>query len=206
MMCAAPNLEACTFLDITHQAGYRAAQYVEQTTHRSLKHLRFGEGSIMAPGSRSSIIILRHLTLPALESLLIIPGCFRQQDFVEFLTRSSPPLQSPVELSPGQYEGWNEADAAESVFRLIPSLMHLQLTFTNVLVNILSAKRAHAHPKMHSCRLIWDPATAKTQAYERRLRRDTSNREADAHIVTALQALVADGMEIHIGLDGGNLI
>ncbi|KAJ7983054.1 phosphotransferase enzyme family-domain-containing protein [Mycena polygramma] len=71
MMCAAPNLEACTFLDITHQAGYRAAQYVEQTTHRSLKHLRFGEGSV-APDSRiSSTYILYYLTLPALESLFI---------------------------------------------------------------------------------------------------------------------------------------
>ncbi|KAJ7983055.1 hypothetical protein DFH06DRAFT_1318515 [Mycena polygramma] len=91
-----------------------------------------------------------------------------------------------LELFPHEVEGWNEADAAESVFRLIPSLTHLQLTFTNVgeaydlsrplvlrpladptilpnlsnltmrgyipdspgyeaLVNILSARRAHAH-------------------------------------------------------------
>ncbi|KAJ7983028.1 hypothetical protein DFH06DRAFT_1466960 [Mycena polygramma] len=248
LMCAAPNLVVCTFLDIFHQADFGDAWHVEEKTHPSLKHLRFGEGSIMAPSFRSSsTIILHHLTLPALESLLVIPGYFKQQDFIEFLTRSSPPLQS-LELSPGQYQGWNEAGTAERAFRLIPSLTDLRLSFGSIreaavlseplvlrpladvtvlpnlrnlslrgympdnpgydkLLLVLSARRAHAGPKMHSFRLIWDIATLEEQRCQRRMRGDMpSDWKPEAHILTALKALVADGMEIHIGLDGGNLI
>jgi hypothetical protein len=60
---------------------------------------------------------------------------------------------------------------------------------------------------MHSFTFLWTPKIKSVSEQQRERLRGNLRREfPDAHIIQAMQALVADGMEIHIGPEGNNFI
>jgi hypothetical protein len=74
------------------------------------------------------------------------------------------------------------------------------------LVEVLVARRSSLS-KMHSFRFLWTPKIKSASEQQRERLRGNLRREfPDAHIIQAMQALVADGMEIHIGPEGNNFI
>jgi hypothetical protein len=245
MICAAPNLVECTFIDISYKVDFYHSP-PGQGTHLHLKHLHLGlEGyhASRSYNSHSPAVILPLLTLPALETLFMPRFDIGQPDFVAFLTRSSPPLRS-LRLFISTYNGWQSTRVVENAFRLLPNLTDLDLSFaehteeTQVtafsrslviihslrdltllpnlrnltsrrytpdrsdyekLVEVLVA-RSSSPSKMHSFRFLWTPKIKSVSEQQRERLRGNLRREfPDAHIIQAMQALVADGMEIHIG-------
>ncbi|KAF8215195.1 hypothetical protein K438DRAFT_1955177 [Mycena galopus ATCC 62051] len=86
MLRSAPLLVDCEFSSL--KLGDLQPP-LTQLLHTSLRHLRLGN-----VGKICSVEILLHLTLPALENLLISDFDIPSADFVSFLARSSPPLQT----------------------------------------------------------------------------------------------------------------
>ncbi|KAJ7911090.1 hypothetical protein B0H13DRAFT_2010505 [Mycena leptocephala] len=206
MICAAPNLVECTFIDISYKR-----------THLHLKHLHLGlEGYHASP----------------LETLFMPFFDIGQPDFVAFLTRSSPPLRSlrlfistynDLDLSFAEHTEETHVYTAFSPslviihslrdLTLLPNLRNLtSRRYTpdrsdyEKLVEVLVA-RSSSPSKMHSFRFLWTPKIKSVSEQQRERLRGNLRREfPDAHIIQAMQALVADGMEIHIGPEGNNFI
>jgi len=119
----APNLTECLFHDMTlTEFDY---DVTEKLVFPRLRRLMFGESGT-CPYSED--YVLKHLSLPALETLslsmdLISYQGRRLDDLVSFLKRSSPPLQ---ELVLGF--GCKELDfvGLAECLRLIPTLMRLE--------------------------------------------------------------------------------
>jgi hypothetical protein len=88
----------------------------QRLTHPYLRYLRLGDPD----GYSHAACILDHLTLPALEDLVIVDIDISDDDFIAFLTRSSPPLQS-------LYIAAQDQNMGETYLRLIPSLTDLTL-------------------------------------------------------------------------------
>ncbi|KAJ7858992.1 hypothetical protein B0H13DRAFT_2672430 [Mycena leptocephala] len=103
-----PSLVEC---ELRGMPLYREGDPVpELLLHPSLRLLRLG----------ISAEILQHLTLPALEGLLVSTLDIPFTEFISFLTRSSPPLQS-LQIS--------TSDPMDRCFRLVPTLTELHLGF-----------------------------------------------------------------------------
>ncbi|KAJ7133402.1 hypothetical protein C8R44DRAFT_730567 [Mycena epipterygia] len=209
MLRAAPELVECTITGIYYRSGLPDAD--SMFTHPRLKHLII---------ENSGCIILLYLVLPTLESLSI-SHMISRDEFLAFLTRSLPPLQSLSILVP-YHESWS--GLVQSLPRLVPMLTDLSLSgnfetpdlflaalagspqdffphlrtlevhgssaFTfdrpqwEKLVSTLSARFASRQSKIHTFRLILMNV----------------NKKPDADITVALRQLVADGLEIHIGM------
>ncbi|KAF7331025.1 F-box domain-containing protein [Mycena venus] len=237
MLCAAPNLVECTFEGIQHEVdrSYSIFNSMRDTwsTHLCLKHLLLGtEGS-----DSSTAEILNHLALPALETLAMKFFSITVPDFLAFLTRSSPPLRS-LKLPVHPYVNWETVDA-ESLFQLIPSLTHLELTFARYdlgeepfeslvihplrgnslpnlssltirgryspnhlefkkLVDALAARRAFVDSKLSSFAFLYS-MSAKEEEYRQGVSGQWHTGELEEDVLLTLQALSADGMEIHVG-------
>ncbi|KAJ7745209.1 hypothetical protein DFH07DRAFT_776819 [Mycena maculata] len=174
---------------------------------------------------------LQHITLPALESLTI-PDCDLEfGPFFAFLSRSSPPLLLLCMVLPSGSKHYSEdmEVTVDKSLRLLPGLTQLDLAFdatwgeafilsivvalaSQLLPNLttlmirgtpfwcveyatglgaLSTRRASPHSKLRSFRFFCN-----------------SRRESRlvANITTGLRQLVSDGMEIHVGREGRNLI
>ncbi|KAJ7463731.1 hypothetical protein FB451DRAFT_1094883 [Mycena latifolia] len=230
MLRAAPHLVHCTFRGIYYHVDdiHGLASLVNSELiiiHPSLKHLVLG-----GPDFPSSAHILRSLTLPAMESLVISHMNIGSGDFLEFLTRSSAPLKSLDMQIARRAARWS-GTTVERLFRLLSVLTDLQLVFADAeissfleilatshgslaqflpnlsnltlrgppldraeyekLVTLLSARRA-SRPSIKTFRGIW---WSVTPGYT-----------LDTDIRVALQQLVTDGMEIHIGTVEENLI
>ncbi|KAJ7218907.1 hypothetical protein C8J57DRAFT_1254610 [Mycena rebaudengoi] len=161
MMCAAPDLAECTFDKVIFSGCDRASL----STHTSLRNLQLYNADI-----------LRCLELPALESVSISDFSITRGQFLDFLTRSSAPLQS-LNMDMGwlkrQPEEWS-IDQVESLWRLVP------------LLNDLTIKK---HPS--------DVPAWVGQNFVDRLK---------AGITATLRELVADGMEVHMGTEDNNWV
>ncbi|KAJ7858991.1 hypothetical protein B0H13DRAFT_2672429 [Mycena leptocephala] len=190
----------------------------ESLLHPSLRLLRLG-----AEGSDSSAGILRHLTLPALEGLLVSALDIPSTEFISFLTRSSPPLKC-LHLT--------THDPIDRIFRLIPSLTELHLEFWSWnLTNEeapLSCLAADCLPNLRSLTIIGSFLGAHSE-YKNLIVRVLTARRAftgharlqsfrilfpidkevlalDGSTIASLRQLAEDGLHIHVGPKGNNYI
>ncbi|KAJ7627832.1 hypothetical protein DFH06DRAFT_1227280 [Mycena polygramma] len=227
---AAPALVDCDFDQVFYDWGIHDSSFgwqAEPLTHTALRHLRLGKSQ----SSGNSAYILQYLTLPALKSLRITDFDIDNEDFIAFLARSAPPLESLSMISPtdpGSLPTFLE------YFRLTPSLTDLELS--------RQPNYQPGHDSLAPFRLFW--AALGTQDFLPNLRRLTLRicfpRAADyeallfalrgrrAHLqsfqlifpvyfneveeppdgdsIAAFKQLAQDGMHIHVGPRDGNLV
>ncbi|KAJ7649054.1 hypothetical protein DFH06DRAFT_1300286 [Mycena polygramma] len=220
---AAPQLLECDFdgvfydVDIhDHPYGWQA----EPSTHKSLLHLRLG--TPQGPGNSANI--LQYLTLPALKSLRITDFDITNEDFIAFLTRSAPPLESLSTATPTdqrQLPTWVE------IFRLIPGVADLDLELSRALqpdnynlapfrLFLAALGTQNFLPNLHSLTLrIYFPRAADYEALIFALRGRRARLQSfqlifpvyhrkveeplDGGAIAALQQLAEEGMQIHVG-------
>ncbi|KAJ7088400.1 hypothetical protein B0H15DRAFT_289904 [Mycena belliarum] len=115
----APNLTACTFLDL--ETHLDTDTPVDTLVLRRLRSLEFNDEC-------QALRILEHLSLPALEalSLPMLVKVSPDSHLMSFLHRSSPPLQK---LNIG-YDEESDYTAMEDLLRLLPGLTQLELNWS----------------------------------------------------------------------------
>jgi hypothetical protein len=92
VLCAVPGLVDCT-IDNTEVDPWDEHGHIPPLTVPLLRHLRLGRHSTV--DSSHSAKILNHLSLPALQSLVLSSiDDINAQDFIAFFVRSVAPLQS----------------------------------------------------------------------------------------------------------------
>ncbi|KAJ7184491.1 hypothetical protein C8R46DRAFT_983547 [Mycena filopes] len=228
MLCAAPNLLECVFKkvffsDEDHDHGYDYRQF---RLSLRLTHLHFG--TLDDPDSFSSAAILKHMTMPALETLSITWLDIPPSRFVDFFARSSPPLRKlAMAAEPfGAREGWT-AETIQSLLRSLPCLTHLDLQGYTVneaddifaymvlqalsqLPDLWSFTVRHYAPTRSQyediLRVLRTRPKIQSLSISYRLRHGPNGHRPDPDIVEALQELVAGGMKICIGPSGTNLV
>ncbi|KAJ6453119.1 hypothetical protein C8R45DRAFT_915853 [Mycena sanguinolenta] len=121
IMHNAPALTKCGF---NPMRWFRDAQQPTPLTHLSLRNLRLS-------GINCGEIMLKYLTLPALESLYISDLNLTTTQLASFFARSSPPLLSL------QVAGLDDEDFSESL-RLVPSVTDLSMKFPEPTINPLT--------------------------------------------------------------------
>ncbi|KAK7048945.1 hypothetical protein R3P38DRAFT_2872185 [Favolaschia claudopus] len=117
---SAPNLVKYCLRNMYYEQS--CVSDVRLLTHTSLQQLHLGRAWDEATprGPKNSMVMLRHVTLPALRDLHITFFDILDVAFISFLTRSSPPLETlriTVPILPG-------AVVCECL-RLMPSLVNL---------------------------------------------------------------------------------
>ncbi|KAK7041161.1 hypothetical protein R3P38DRAFT_3453364 [Favolaschia claudopus] len=127
-----PRLLHCTVLASSFYHVVGGA--FEPSTLTALKELRLGKRSLSVPALNNATIVLRYITLPALERLHIHCSITRDtvSDFSAFILRSSPPLRCLV-FDASVYVV--EAPTAECLYA-VPTLETLTLS-TSDLVSVL---------------------------------------------------------------------
>ncbi|KAJ7704925.1 hypothetical protein B0H17DRAFT_1193410 [Mycena rosella] len=215
MLGAAPELVDCTLRDIHFGVNPSPHQLAgSQLRHSNLKHLNLA-GRVS--GGSGSVLILRSLTLPALEYLFISHLTIPHAEFLAFLTRSSPPLKSLEVVGISEGNAWS-GNMAEMVFQLLPGLTDLDVgLFTpSQTSSFLEALAIGSPPRFlpNLANLTIDGSFLSRSQYEmlvntlyaRRSRVKTFRyrfgafaQNLDNDILEFLQQLAADGSEIHIG-------
>ncbi|KAJ7160301.1 hypothetical protein C8R46DRAFT_1107699 [Mycena filopes] len=123
---SAPDLAECRFTNIfyAHALPMPKPRNWKPLTHATLQRLRLGNPQQRGRGHNSAHLLL-NVTLPALTSLWIYDFDISKDEFVSFLKRSSPPLQSlHVDVSKGD---WAAQDVRDYL-RLLPNLTYVEVT------------------------------------------------------------------------------
>jgi hypothetical protein len=115
-----PNLTECTLNSLSTEGDYSR----ERVVLRSLRCLKFG-GAIDLRRLNGDDDFIRHLTLPALQTLVLPFHDITSTEFSLFLDRSSPPLQKLV-LGVDTVSKFDSYGIA-GCLRLIPSLTYVEL-------------------------------------------------------------------------------
>ncbi|KAJ7621992.1 hypothetical protein DFH06DRAFT_769854 [Mycena polygramma] len=226
LLRAAPRLVECDFDEVFYaESHYHLGVHPKPVTHTSLQHLRLGQPHSRAlhDTHRNGAFILRCLTLPALKSLDIANFDIRSSDFIDFLTRSSPPLES-LRMIPSttlvehfrfmpsltELELWRynceEEDkndgylppflqALGTVLDFLPNLRDLTIRgfFPHDYRALIVALRRR-HGQLQSFQLIFPSYYDDLEPVE------------DGAAIPALRKLAADGMRIHIGPKDRNFV
>ncbi|KAJ7621925.1 hypothetical protein DFH06DRAFT_768831 [Mycena polygramma] len=212
MMMAAPGLVECTFDGLWF--GEDEHDSSVPVIHHSLRHLNLGVRS--APCSATP---LQYLTLPALRDLYVCDFDIDQEDFLFFLTRSAPPMQS---LSIPNIV-WTPQ--AVDLFTQFPSLTDLRLSCHSTrkdygLLEALATRPDFLPNLRILCTIRWYPDRARCEQLVRALsarrasqhcpiqsfRLQWTRSSIDVDIMADLRRLAADGMQIHVDNGGPNLI
>ncbi|KAJ6544651.1 hypothetical protein DFH09DRAFT_1282319 [Mycena vulgaris] len=213
MLRAAPGLVDCTLDGIFYAKMYHGYDFgaCDELTHHNLTNLRLN----------SSALILRYATLPALENLdLSFCTDIEDEQFRDFLSRSSPPLKS-LKMMGAKWLG----GITERIFQLLPNLTDLEMGWSLLTISILLEELAVASPTQflpNLCKFTicgFNPdrsqygkliatlsARRASHSPMKSFRLESVYAKPDADITTALQQLAADGMMIHISTGGTNLI
>jgi hypothetical protein len=170
---------------------------------------------------------LNHLTLPALQVLMIPRLSISVQAFASFLDRSSPPLR---ELSVSCGSDWAITDgwSADGLIQLLGRMSGLDtLNITgprhhSALFDALKSSPTGFLPKLRSLTIVADTSSAVdrssyltlldvlaarySQMRHFRFEWHTTSYTPRPEIISRLRQFVADGMCIHIGRDQMNLI
>ncbi|KAJ7731920.1 hypothetical protein DFH07DRAFT_144870 [Mycena maculata] len=218
LLCAAPNLLECNFLGMEYRHGNPAPT---KLTHCYLRHLALGKSQAEEPDSQFSAfncttVILKSLTLPALESLIISFFDIAPADFISFLTRSSPPLQS-LHIWLAHAPIMVEANIVEGYLRVLPSLTELDFgntptstlplllrTIADLLPNLCNLTiRGHTDGDSVDCEGVLDaftPRHACLRSFQLLLATFGSERREKIRddITVALRQRVNNGMGLHI--------
>ncbi|KAJ7094713.1 hypothetical protein B0H15DRAFT_135899 [Mycena belliarum] len=210
---AAPNLVECNFDSLYYEEDIHAiGDTSEPLIHLSLQCLRLGKDG----GHPSSACMLQYLTLPNLKTLHLTSFDISHEDFLSFLERSLPPLQSLSMNIPN--EGWPPSTVLR-YFSLLPNLTDLELHQNDPSVefsflDVLAAAGADFLPDL--CSLSIHGFFPDRPQYERLITLLTGERQfqsfqlfwplldwgnaPEADITQALLQLRANGMHIHVGI------
>ncbi|KAJ7456757.1 hypothetical protein B0H11DRAFT_2065335 [Mycena galericulata] len=226
MMRVAEGLLKCSFNGVYFKEDHthHDPQPSRILSHSSLLHLHLGNGG----HDGNSAAILQFLTLPALQTLYITDFDIPNNIFSDFLTRSSPPLQSLGMAYP--FFGW-PTETMHSDLRLIPDLTNFELVCTsrfvgegldfiealatspNFLPNLRNVTIHRCLPDREAYDHIVSALSARRatrpsqiQSFKLLWGWDGADLTVDADIAMALRTLVANGMHIHIGMEDRNLI
>ncbi|KAJ6489174.1 hypothetical protein C8R47DRAFT_1125238 [Mycena vitilis] len=167
-------------------------------------------GNIRTTRSFDGDRILKYLTLPALETLTLPRSPGSSQDVVDFLSRSSPPLQR-LDLS-DRFRTLSDLDAFLSLF---PDLTHLacQGEFVEDFFSALAAAPAFFHPNLRSLeiehrvplsaagyRKVFHALSIRSAQLVRvKLNCGSHHGHPGIDVGHGWQQLVANGMDVHIG-------
>ncbi|KAJ7160285.1 hypothetical protein C8R46DRAFT_366465 [Mycena filopes] len=232
-MRASPTLRSCQFTAMTEAGGAGTHHAPPHLIHSSLRQLLLGKPpqDQSRGGHRrfmSSCRLLTCLTLPSLEDLLISWLDIPTTEFVSFLRRSSPPLQS-LHMTLGL------AAVESNWIPLVPSLVSLTLTLnsssTPNSIPILSqmARDNNILPNLRDLSVTCWPKTHETYqdlvtviksrqtAQQPQLRSFKlifpffdyafeSERKPNAMVIEVLSPFVDEGIQIHIGPEKKNYI
>ncbi|KAJ7160286.1 hypothetical protein C8R46DRAFT_366468 [Mycena filopes] len=239
MMRAVPTLRDCEFTALLEEDNAIEPQGFPHLIHSSLRQLRLGEPqtaeeALRRWGSKSSCYMLRFLTLPALENLLISWFDISNDEFLSFLRRSLPPLQSlHMELYP--------TDVEYDWVPLVPSLVSLTLKMernsvedpipvldqmardNNVLPNLLDLSLTCWPGREETYEDLVTVITSRRASQQAQLHSfqlifpdlplEDYEYEADCQAhkphtddIEVLWQLVEEGINIHVGPDGENYI
>ncbi|KAJ7858990.1 hypothetical protein B0H13DRAFT_2672428 [Mycena leptocephala] len=211
---SAPELLECEFDEIIFG---ELDSNLEPWTHACLQALRLGKPQDCARNENNinTADILRYLTLPALKKLDISYLDISSENFISFLTRSSPPLQSfrllelfcpsPDRITHATDDGNLFLPFLEmlgSARNFLPNLSELTLRGYifepedyDTLIGALTARRASGYAGPESFSLIFSDYN------------EADDDDApDDDVIVALQQLVEEGMNIHVGPEDQNFI
>ncbi|KAK7000430.1 hypothetical protein R3P38DRAFT_3369512 [Favolaschia claudopus] len=222
---AAPGLSHCEMVNTFDNPNVPPPQPL---MHASLECMHLGERGALDlrrnMGS-NSLAILQYLTLPALKVLTVSELDIAHEAFLAFLSRSSPPLESLEMILPHR-EPWLEP-VVSRFLPLIPQLVTLELAAIDGVrilpfVDLL-ASSSEVLPHLHTivfrinaamnihysgllsmlkCRFTLCPT--RLERFELNFTEyvDMPNEE----VRVGLQQLVRDGLKIHIGAPGKNML
>ncbi|KAJ7858978.1 hypothetical protein B0H13DRAFT_2075542 [Mycena leptocephala] len=232
---AAPVLLECAFMNIYYAEDFHSFE-PELLTHTCLQHLRLGKpqnSGVFGEEGSNSAYILRYLTLPALKSLEIANLDIENDEFLSFLTRSSPPLQSLRVVIPTNH---GPSYTGMEYLRLLPSLTDLDLfcpptfpidnhpplsTFLKMLgdagdvlprlrnLTILTRSAyisEHTHLESMTSALAARSASRHGSLQCLRLVFPTYDAMPNANVIFAIRPFAKDGMHIHVGPEDCNFI
>ncbi|KAK7022457.1 hypothetical protein R3P38DRAFT_2961054 [Favolaschia claudopus] len=178
----------------------------------------------------ASALILRYLTLPALQTLHLTVFDLIDVEFTAFLDRSLPPLRS---LSMIVSSPWF-MDTMGEMLRPVPTLKHLELIKTSIIppaiiLRVLEALKG-VLPVLHTLTIymrsgrLLDFERLGRFLHSRRVEQEiplavfrlyfvSENAQPeygtdalDENILVALRQLVEDGLDVHVGPRGRNLL
>ncbi|KAJ7613013.1 hypothetical protein FB45DRAFT_1112673 [Roridomyces roridus] len=113
----APNLVELSFVEVQ----FHAASMPRHLTHPTLQHLHFRRPDTYY---YSDTAIIQFLTLPALQSLFLSRSDITEEELLDFLARSAPPLR---QLHVRLQEDDVCSEAIVASLRLVPELTHLEV-------------------------------------------------------------------------------
>ncbi|KAJ7490721.1 hypothetical protein FB451DRAFT_1361498 [Mycena latifolia] len=215
----APDLVECNFDNVYYEEDVQAiGNTLGPLTHSSLQRLHLGN----LRDHYSSAGLLQYFTLPSLQTLLITDFDISHDDFLSFLERSSPPLQSlsmsvPIDGSPSLM--------VHRYFRLVPTITDLDLNRDDpmsdmVFLDVLAAAGNDFLPNLRN--LTIRGYIPERSEYQRLISTLTTRRASpiaqiqsfrliwrfldwtdvpEPDITEALLQLRANGMHIHVGTE-----
>ncbi|KAJ6577773.1 hypothetical protein B0H19DRAFT_568695 [Mycena capillaripes] len=212
----APNLVECTLVDVTtgnhlnhgplypHDSSSRRAS--PHVTLPRLHRLELVETSTLR-GHVGGTGILKHLTLPTLEALILPLDKNSASMLSLFLNRSSPPPLQTLELSRGR--GNNSLTLAEldQSLRLIPSLAHLKCyaweeSFLDDLFSALADAPSLFLPNLQSLQIQHPFSGLSERSYKRVYRALSLRREQLVCVVIKGGGVTGFRRSVDIGMSG----
>ncbi|KAK7022388.1 hypothetical protein R3P38DRAFT_2960797 [Favolaschia claudopus] len=221
---AAPRLSHCKMINTLEDPDVLPLQPLMLASLECMHLGEPGDWNLRDNMGSNSLVILRYLTLPALKILTVSELDIADDAFLSFLSRSSPPLES-LKMTLSHEEPWPES-VVSRFLPLIPQLITLDLAAIDgdpilPFVDLLASSEVLPHLRT----IVFRPNTAANIHYSRllsmlkcrftlcptRLERfelnfteyvDMPNEE----VRVALQQLARDGLKIHIGAPGNNML
>ncbi|KAJ6510692.1 hypothetical protein C8R45DRAFT_1207568 [Mycena sanguinolenta] len=203
-----PNVVECDFGFIKSILGSDYPS-IPMLALSATRRLVFGEQD-------SDDSLLRHLLLPALETLSVPMNDLSGKELLDFVQRSGPPLQNLTVLRWPYY--WRNVDLLECL-RLLPSLARFRWIAALSAVTDLFAAMADSPsllPNLRHLNITLMP-NAISDFYWTTLVHALSTRRMQlsivpvtepppANVLASLRELVLDGVEIHIGTEESNFV
>ncbi|KAJ7457333.1 hypothetical protein FB451DRAFT_593093 [Mycena latifolia] len=222
MLRVCPNLVECTLQEVHYgDESDVDVDAAEILVLPHIRHFKFGTDSHITGDS-----LLRHLSLPSLQTLFILLDQLEVAEILQFLARSLPPLQELIigDTLRGAIQ-WT-LDETQYCFSLLPTLTHFELRqlepddAADHLLAILANSRLPPNLSTITFQFFHPPRVPWLQEFCDALlsRRNPSlvavriiwkfeRPMAPAETILAqLRQLVADGMTIHVGTEKTNYI
>ncbi|KAJ7678805.1 hypothetical protein B0H17DRAFT_100981 [Mycena rosella] len=217
MLRICSNLVECTLDDVFY--GYHGFNPEDILLLPRVRLFNFGTYP-----EYSSDHILRHITLPDLQTLFISLQDIQLQDLLQFLRRSSPPLQQIIVGDAAGLVDWTLEDLEECLPLLstltdfeclkpqnaLPShLLTILATSSHLLPNLSTLTLQLLYPP---AQLLYEQLFSALRARRKQLHvvwiswRSKAEARPREDVTVQLRQLVADGMSIHVGPEDRNYI
>ncbi|KAF8200030.1 hypothetical protein K438DRAFT_1823086 [Mycena galopus ATCC 62051] len=211
LLSQAPNIVECVFEQMDNvRSSFRM---LEDLVLPNLCRVVFGKTTPEIDSNRTDPLILKSLTLPALESLTVPfrGNSFNLDDLVRFFTRSSPPLQELL-LNVESRSSMNFVQLHECL-DLISSLVRFEIWSpdeqleADLFTALGNSRPSSLLPNLRSLTILpfglisnssW-PLLLRAASARRFQLRVLQTKEAPADVLVAFGELAAEGVQIHIG-------